>query len=319
MTTYDHEPWVTEALDSLASQTFDDFEVVIVDDNSRDRTVEVIRGWIEHHDLPARLITNERNMGVAAVMNLAMNATRGEHVCGVSGDHRTTPGWIERQHRCLAETGGGVAGVFSDMRLIGPTGEPLGQTWLRAHGLLPPPVGQALFRELLKQSFLPTPAVMVNREALDAVGPHDETLVFEDYDMWLRIAARYDFEFVPGTPVDYRVHPSSFSQRSDRACEFLIDVGRVQARWRGRHPDIDRLNACRLWRQGRELESREPAAARQLLELAEELVPVPVEGLALKRHLPRRHGARPGRDRAVPAGARDCPDARSCAGDRAVH
>ena len=174
-----------------------------------------------------------------------------------------------------------MCAVYSDMRLIGPDGAPLGRSWLGDRGLLPPPSGPELFRRLLLESFLPAPAVMVKRAALDTVGTWDETLVFEDYDMWLRLLDRYEMRFVPGELVEYRVHPTSLSRRADRVPEFMVDIGRVQARWRGRYPEVDRTNVCRLWAQGRR-QLLDDVGSRLLLDLAGELVPSTDEALALE-------------------------------------
>jgi glycosyltransferase involved in cell wall biosynthesis len=290
--TFDHERWVHEALDSLAAQTFDDFEVIIVDDHSNDTTVEVIREWLRRNDLPAQLVVNDRNLGVAAVMNAGLRVARGRFVSGLSGDDRMMPRLLELQHTALSSSADDVAGVFSDMRLIDSRGHELGPSWLETMDALPPP-STALFRRLLSSpsNFLPSPAMMVKRAALDAVGPYDETLIFEDYDMWLRLVDRFELRFVPGTLVDYRLHPNNFSRRPDRAIDFLIDVGRVKLKWRDHEPDVDWTNARRIWSQGHNIMSENPISGRRLLELAEELVPTPAAALALELDWRRERSA----------------------------
>lgn len=293
VTTFGHERWVCEALDSLAAQTFDDFEVIIIDDHSNDKTVEVIREWLRRNDLPAQLIVNDRNMGIAAVMNAGLRVAQGEFVSGLSGDDCMKPRLLELQHAGLSSYADDVAGVLSDMRLIDSRGNELAPSWLETVDALPPPAGAALFRRLLtsKWNFLPSPAMMVKRSALDAVGPYDETLIFEDYDMWLRLVDRYELRFVPGTLVDYRLHPDNFSRRPDREFDFLIDVGRVQSKWRGRQSDVDWTNARRIWSQGHEIMSQDAISGRRLFELAEELVPTPAAALALELDWRRERGA----------------------------
>lgn len=282
LTTYNQQRWVAGALDSLAAQTFDDFELLVVDDHSTDGSAAVAREWLAAHDLRAELIENERNLGVAATMNRAIAASRGTFVCGHAADDVAVPERIEVQHAVLSATGDEVAAVFSDMRLITFDDLPVGQSWLRARGILPPPTGSELFRALLRESVLPAPAVMVKRAALDAVGPHDESLVFEDYDLWLRLLDRFEMRYVPGEIIDYRVYPESLSLRADRTPTMWVDVGRVQLKWRGRHPDIDWANAQRLWWQGHEIVERDPDRARQLFDLAEALAPTPIGALALE-------------------------------------
>ena len=113
VTTFNHGGWVAEALDSLAAQTFTDFEVLVVDDHSTDDTVEVVRTWLRHHDLSARLIAMESNVGVAAVMNHALRAAGGAYVSGMSGDDRGDPRWLEVQHAVLSTSDERVCALFT--------------------------------------------------------------------------------------------------------------------------------------------------------------------------------------------------------------
>jgi glycosyltransferase involved in cell wall biosynthesis len=283
VTTYNHERWVLEALDSLRAQSFEDYEVIITDDCSSDRTVEVIRAWLERTGFSATLIINDHNKGIAAVRNAALEVARGEFVCSLSGDDCYHPQRLELQHAALTRFPAEVAGIFSDMRLIDPEGQPLGQTWLESVGAAPPPPPERVFRRLLVSSFLPAPATMVRRDALNRVGRYDESLVFEDYDMWLRLSDQFELRFVAELLVDYRIHPESLSRRPDRVTEFMIDVGRVQVKWRGRHSDLDWANARRLWAQGRHIMTYQDATSgRRLIELAYELVPTPASAFALE-------------------------------------
>ena len=75
--TYNHERFVEQCLDSVAAQTFDDFELIIIDDCSTDRTVERIESWLSESPLEARLVVNERNLGICATRNIALRALPG--------------------------------------------------------------------------------------------------------------------------------------------------------------------------------------------------------------------------------------------------
>ena len=79
-------------------------------------------------------------------------------------------------------------------------------------GVHSPPEGD-IYEALLAQNFIPAMATLIRRECFTTVGPYDESLAYEDWDMWLRIARHYEFAFTPGIHVRYRVHPKSLSQR----------------------------------------------------------------------------------------------------------
>jgi GT2 family glycosyltransferase len=71
-----------------------------------------------------------------------------------------------------------------------------------------PPSGH-IFSALADGNFIPAMGTLIRRRALEAVGGYDERLTFEDYDMWLCLAQRYDFVFCPGTVARYRIVSTS--------------------------------------------------------------------------------------------------------------
>lgn len=265
---YNHERYVEEALDSLAAQTYRPLEVVITDDCSTDGTVERIRAWLARTGYPARLIVNERNLGIPRVRNNALAATTGEFVCALASDDRMTPDRVERHVRALAASPPEVAAVVSDMRVIDAQGAEIDPSFLSYVGHGPWRDDEPLFEQLLGGSFLPAPAVMLRRSALAAVGSYDESLVFEDYDMWLRLASRFEFRFVPGTVVEYRVLPTSLSHTPGRRAELLGGMITVLGKWTGRSPQWDRIIARHLFLIGRQALGVDARTARRAFAAA---------------------------------------------------
>lgn len=100
MSVYNDEEYIKEALDSLLAQTLDDFEVIIVDDCSSDRTAEVIEGYREER---FRLIRNERNMGLTCNLNRAVAEASGEYIARMDGDDICLPERFEKQVGYLKE------------------------------------------------------------------------------------------------------------------------------------------------------------------------------------------------------------------------
>jgi glycosyltransferase involved in cell wall biosynthesis len=97
VTTYNHERFVEQCLDSLAKQTFNDFETVIVDDCSTDRTVERIEAWLANNSFNAQLLVNHRNLGICATRNRVLRRCRGQFLSSLSGDDYCEPDKIQRQ------------------------------------------------------------------------------------------------------------------------------------------------------------------------------------------------------------------------------
>jgi GT2 family glycosyltransferase len=88
-----------------------------------------------------------------------------------------------------------------------------------------PPTGD-VYRRLLGSNFVPASAALIRRHCLEELGGYDESLVYEDYDMWLRIAERgYLFAHEPGLLANYRILMTSLS--ASRACQFSADRIRI--------------------------------------------------------------------------------------------
>jgi glycosyltransferase involved in cell wall biosynthesis len=309
LTTYNHERFVEQALDSVLTQTYQDFELIITDDCSLDGSQARIRSWLDRTGFPARFVANDHNVGIAVVRNRDLAMAAGEFVCSLAGDDFYEPDRLARQYAAFCEFGPEVAAVYSDERVVDVDGLEVSPSYLLRRGVtMPPPEGE--IRDLLLSgNFLPAPAVMVRRSALDAVGPYDESLVSEDYDMWLRLADRYQFRFVPGALVNYRILSSSLSRAPSRRAEMAEANFAILLKWCRRSPATDALVAYRLWRIGWAHLAIDSSRARNMLEIATDL------GVGRTRRMLTRLVRVPGLDRlaGVVVAARTRRDARSWA------
>jgi glycosyltransferase involved in cell wall biosynthesis len=254
LTSYNHAPYVEEALESLRAQTRQDFEVIVTDDASTDGTADVIAAWIDRHGAPYRFVRNRSNRGICANRNAALALARGPFVCSLSGDDAYEPDRIEHQLASFAAEPDDVAAVFGDMMMVRADGTSTGVTYLQSKFRdAPPPEGRAVFPALLRNNWMPSPAVMVRRRAFDAVGPYDETLVNEDYDMWLRLSHRFRFSHLARVIVRYRLLPDSLSHSPAREDAIVQSRGRVLSKWVGRcGPEDNAIVVDRLWGIGRD-------------------------------------------------------------------
>jgi glycosyltransferase involved in cell wall biosynthesis len=210
-TTFNHARYVEEALESLRRQTARDFEVIITDDASTDGCADVIERWLDRTGFPAQFIRNEVNRGICANRNTALARASGTFACSLPGDDVYEPEYIESQLRCLFSQPDDVCAVYSDALVVDAEGKGYGASFLdsRLAGENPPQGN--IFSRLLLDNFVPAPCVMLRKAALTAVGGYDESLFFEDLDMWLRLSSRYRFVFSPERLVRIRMHPESMS------------------------------------------------------------------------------------------------------------
>jgi glycosyltransferase involved in cell wall biosynthesis len=231
VTTYNHAPFVRESLNSLTAQSFRDFEIVITDDASTDGTAELIQQWLDETCTTAYFFRNQVNRGICANRNSALSIASGEFLCSLSGDDAYEPERIARQLECFTHQPPDVAVVYSDMRMVDARGRDLGISFL-AYALGKEPAPESgVFDRLLHGCFMPAPAAMIRRSCLNDVGPYDETLSYEDYDMWLRLSALFPFCFLPGYLVRYRILATSMSHSPRFRRSKLESTLRLLQRW----------------------------------------------------------------------------------------
>jgi GT2 family glycosyltransferase len=266
VTTYNHAPFVRECLASLAAQTTRDFEIIITDDASSDGTAKIIQQWLDETGTVATFVRNETNRGICANRNAALDLAKGRFVCSLSGDDAYEPDRIACQVAYFERQPPDVAVVYSDMRMIDAHGRDLGLTFLdHVLGREPAPEAE-VFSRLLSGSFMPSPAAMIRRTALDQVGPYDESLFYEDYDMWLRLSARFRFRHLPRCLVRYRVLPTSMSHSLASRPAMMASTARILQSWRGK---VGPLESDLQWRIGlRQILQFEDREARRSLALA---------------------------------------------------
>ena len=260
--TYNQAKYVDDALASVVAQTSDEFEVVLIDDASSDGSADRLRSWLPKLAMPARLIVNERNLGVSGAKNVGLAHARGEFICGLSGDDVYAPAKIERALHVFRKVGPEVAVVFGDALLMSDDGR-LGRRYFAGSDGVPE---GRIFNRLCAGSFFPTPSTMVRRAAIDAVGGYDPRRYAEDYDMWLRLAAAdYEFRYVDEVLVHYRLSPLGMSRDPAKQPRLRESVSRSLLAVHGRAPHTDEVISRRTWSYARWIFARDPALGRPLL------------------------------------------------------
>ncbi len=247
VTTYRHANFVREALDSLRNQTFQDFETIITDDASPDGTADVIQDWLDETGFPAHFIRNPKNRGICANRNTAVALASGRYICSLSGDDAYLPDRLARQVVQFDTLGEEFAALYSDAALMDAESHDLGRSYIEQYfGHVAPP--EDVFAQILcHENFLPAPAVMIRRSALVAVGLYDESLFYEDFDMWLRLAHRFRFAYLPGIVMRYRMLSDSLSHGVATKPGMLDTEFRILARWLPQCPQFSAAISEQMW------------------------------------------------------------------------
>jgi glycosyltransferase involved in cell wall biosynthesis len=222
---YNAENYLRQTLDSVLAQTFRDWELVLVDDGSTDKTVCIAQEYAEQ-DARIRLL-QQPNRGPSAARNysFAQMATDAELIIFLDADDVWEPEALETLVAALGAYPQAI-GAHSIARYIDSRGETirLGQleAWCRdRRGIKDDrlvtwsPEEPTTFAVLAyRQRIATTGVVLMRRAALEAAGLFDpQTKHSEDWDMWLRLSLQGDIAFVDKVLLSYRQHDSSLSKR----------------------------------------------------------------------------------------------------------
>ncbi len=223
---YNNAKYVLDTLKSIEEQTYDNIELVIIDDCSTDESLGMIREWLKSYNKPFKLIAHEKNMGVCVVCNAIINNANGKYVAFLATDDAMMPDKISVQVNILEKAGSDVCAVFSDAYLMKDDGSPMYGWFIQRYykGFEDIPTGNIYEPLLLLHLFMPSPTVLIKMEAYKKVGQFDENLAYEDYDMWLRLAREYKFIFSDYVSMRYRVRSSSLSFTMKKWYPSLIKI-----------------------------------------------------------------------------------------------
>jgi glycosyltransferase involved in cell wall biosynthesis len=235
VTCYQQARYLSEALDSVAAQTEQDWDLVVTDDASDDGSPALIEAWAERCPRPTTLVLHAENVGLTRTLNEALGHCRGEYLAYLGGDDVWAPDKLRRTVAALDAVPDAVV-AYSDSRTIDEHGTELSPSFLAEHGHVPPPEGK-VFDALLARNFVIASSAVYRRAAIEEVGGWDPDLPFEDWDLLLRLADRAPFVHVSGALVDYRVHDASLTR--SRFALMLHGRLAIQEKWLGRDPVHD--------------------------------------------------------------------------------
>lgn len=194
------------AIESVLTQTFDDFELLMVDDGSTDDSIAIARSYPDER---IRILENERNLGQVPSMNRGLQEASGEYVARLDADDACLPARLARQVEVLdRDPRVGLVATWMDGH-----DESGAVRWQIRETI--PDYATFVFRILIGNMGIAHPTVMYRRDAVVALGGYDEAVALsEDQDLWRRMAlARHDARIVTEVLVRYRMHGSQQSQR----------------------------------------------------------------------------------------------------------
>jgi glycosyltransferase involved in cell wall biosynthesis len=210
--TYNSASFLPHSVESVLRQTYDHFELLVVDDGSTDNTQEVLAPYRD-----SIRYLKKANGGPSSSRNLGITEARGEFIAFQDSDDIWFPQKLALQVEHFRQNP--ILGVVFT-----------GSQHFNENGLLDsnigngyaPPTGM-IFDKLLTDHFIAMSSVMVRRSCIDEVGAFDESLIgAEDYNFFLRLARRFPYGFINEVLVQKRLHESNLSDNLEQMCEDEI-------------------------------------------------------------------------------------------------
>ena len=210
--TFNRAHMVTETIDSILNQTFNDFELIVVDNCSSDNTEAVIKAYTDER---IRYFKHDNGGIVAVNRNYGMSQARGEYIAFCDDDDLWLPEKLEKQ-MLEFEKDRQVALVCTNAIIFDENGE-RGEFFKAGF-----PDSNFTFESLVWRSSVICSSVLVRKSVIDDVGMMDESpeiFSAEDYELWLRIARRYRIKYIDLSLIRYRTHTGGYKKRSVAAIE----------------------------------------------------------------------------------------------------
>jgi glycosyltransferase involved in cell wall biosynthesis len=219
-TVYNGEPYTDRAIPGILAQTFKDFEWILVDDGSQDRTPEIL-GDLARRDSRVRVFTPGR-LGLAAAANYGVGQAQGHYIARQDFDDTSYPERLRRQAAFLdAHPEVGVVGTYYML-----VDENRRERYVR----MPPTDHSSITAALARYIPFANTLVMFRREVWAQAGGYPQVADLEDLRLWIIAAKRgWRFANIPEVLGEHYVHASSFFHRSFKYVDRQRDLAGVQA------------------------------------------------------------------------------------------
>lgn len=201
---YNHQNYVKDTIESIINQTYKNIELIVIDDGSKDNSVEIIQELANKYNFT---FIHRANKGLSATLNEGIKLSKGKYSCVCASDDIYILDKIEKQVQFM-ESNSNYAMCYGKIIEFDETGYKKEKEIKNAKS-------GWIFEELLMFNLIiPAVTTMIRKNVYETVGIYDESLFIEDYDMWLRIADKYQIGFLEQYLACYRKHATNISKQT---------------------------------------------------------------------------------------------------------
>lgn len=212
--TYNGSRFIRETIQSVLDQTYNNLEIMVVDDGSTDDTSLIVKSITDQR------ITyiQQKNAGVSPARNHGIAVSKGDYIAFLDHDDVWLPCKLEKQ-LSLFEQNPKVALIYSDVFIINENNFIIGKyshkiKFFRGR----------IFKELFSSCFITILTVVIKKSVFLEVGPFLPYKICEDYDLLLKCAAEYPIDYIDEPLAKYRVHGSNYSKNYETEINECIEI-----------------------------------------------------------------------------------------------
>ena len=209
MPVYNGANFLPQTLNSVLEQTFNNWELIIINDASTDNSPLIINDF-KRDDKRISLLENNRRLGVAASLNKALQTAKGKFIARIDADDTWDKTKLEKQLAYLEK--------YPDIDLLATQFVFLDEIKKkRIHKSQHNSEYEVNANSLVKKNFICHSSILVKAEVINELGGYNEKYKnSEDYDLWLRLLTRYNATILNEPLVKYRIHPNMASLKRRR-------------------------------------------------------------------------------------------------------
>jgi len=219
MPVYNAERFVKEAIKSILDQTYVDFELIIVNDGSTDKSEDIIKTVTD----PRIRLISQSNAGIIGALNAGLKVAQGTYIARMDADDISEPTRLEKQVTFLrGHPDIALCGTWA--KTINDSGE---ETGIYDY---PPTMHAKIKRAMLRYNPFIHPSVMFAKQAIEKVGPYRQGHKHaEDYELWTRMVSQFKTANIPEQLLRYRITSDSITQRHGWAMIRKAAIVRILA------------------------------------------------------------------------------------------
>ena len=213
MPAYNAERYIDEAVQSILNQSFKDFELIILNDGSTDKTWSIVQKYASK-DSRIVAVSNTKNMKLSRTLNRGINMAKGKYIARMDADDISLSNRLRDQyhfmetHPQVGISGGSMNIIDTSNKVIGKRDYHLSDVDIREH--------------IFKYSPFSHPLIIIRKSVLDKVGYYNPDFnPAEDYELYFRIGTISQFANLPIVLLRYRVVPKSMTTGATKYMELL--------------------------------------------------------------------------------------------------